>query len=499
MDDEAFRDAGRVAVERIIQYNRSLAATPPSSHPGAADHLVTSQVTPGYLAPLIPSTVPEQGESFEVIRDDLERHIMPGITHWQSPNFMAYFPANSSYPGILGDMYADMLTCAAFSWQASPAVTELETIVLDMLASAMGLDPAYRSSGEGGGCLFGSASEAVLTMMMAARDRFLDDPDSADFRRTAAAATGREVGVGDLVAIVSDQTHSGVEKAAKLLRIRCHKVATTREDGFAMTGASLDAALVSLRRAGLCPFFLCLTLGTTAVCAVDDFATVTPVLDRPENGGIWTHLDAAYAGSALVLPSMQHHLRGTESYDSFEFNPHKWLLTNFDCSCLWLRRRRYLIAAMDITPSYLRNPQSDAGLVTDYRNWGIPLGRRFRALKLWFVLRTYGLAGLRTTIQDHLSHSAALVALVRANGDMEVFTEPRFALCVLRFREGDVVTRLVYERINASGKLFLTGSEVGGHFVIRVVGCSPHVREEHLLGAYETLVSTYEAVLQEIE
>ncbi|CCG83216.1 Aromatic-L-amino-acid decarboxylase [Taphrina deformans PYCC 5710] len=497
MDAEQFKQHAHAAVDRIIAYNRNLSATPPSSQEIDASQLVTSRMSPGYLASRLPSTIPAEGESFESIQADLEAHIMPGITHWQSPNFMAYFPANSSYPGILGDMYSDMLTCAAFNWQASPAVTELETIVMDMLGSAIGLHEGFRSGGEGGGCLFGSASEAVLTMMMAARDRYLDDAE-AGYQSlphgSGGAETGTTVGVDQLVAIVTDQTHSGVEKAAKLLRIKCHKVTTTSADDFAMTAAALEDALTDLRGRGLHPFFACMTLGTTPTCAVDDMPGLKSIFSRPENRVIWTHLDAAYAGSAMILPSMQHYLAGSEDYDSFEFNAHKWLLTNFDCSCLWLQRRRYLIAAMDITPSYLRNEMSDAGLVTDYRNWGIPLGRRFRALKLWFVMRTYGLAGLREHIQRHLAYSDKFVDLVQGNRDMEIIAPPRFALCVLKFRDGDAVTRSVYERINREGKLFLTASVVAGDFVIRVVACAPAVTEAHLVGAYETLVRTYENV-----
>ena len=379
-------------------------------------------------------------------------------------------------------MYADMFTCAAFNWQASPAVTELETIVMDMLADALGLDGSYKSSGEGGGVIFGTASEAALTMMITARDRLLD------------SESGSSTSVDSLVALVSDQTHSGVEKAAKLLRIKCHKIKTFAKEGYAITGASLRTALAELREKGLNPFFLCLTLGTTAVCAIDDFQTITSVLEEPENQMLWTHLDAAYAGAALICPEFQHHLKYSEKYDSFEMNAHKWLLTNFDCSCLWLRARKHLITAMDITPSYLRNPASDAGLVTDYRNWGIPLGRRFRALKLWFVFRTYGLSGMQAHIRKHVEFGRVFAGLVDADSTMEVVAQPRFALTVIRFVDGDIITRAVYERINAEGRLFLTSSVLDGNYVIRIVGCSPHVTREHLVGAYETLAQTYRTV-----
>lgn len=375
---------------------------------------------------------------------------------------MAYFPANSSYPGILADMYSDMLTCAAFNWQASPAVTELETIVLDMLADGLSLDPGFKSQGTDGGVIFGSASETSLTMMIAARDRYL-----------ATHSTNQApIPVEKLVVIISDQTHSGVEKGAKILRLNCHKVATRKKNEFGITGTALSAVLQQLRRDGLHPFFVALTLGTTATCAVDDFASIAPVLNRRENNSVWTHLDAAYAGTAMLLPSLQHYLKHTENFDSFLTNPHKWLLTNFDCTTAWLKDRNSLTTAMDITPEYLKNVHSESGTVTDYRNWGIPLGRRFRALKLWFVIRTYGLSGLQQHLQRHLDYSDRFVSLVRSDPDMTIVVPPRFALCVLKF-ETDEITKAVHKKITDAGKLFLTTTVVANEVVIRVLGASP--------------------------
>ena len=463
--EEEFRKAGYAAVDRIIEYNRSLAALAPADK--EQSHVV-SQVEPGYLSSLIPREIPEHGEPLSTIQDDLEKHIMPGITHWQSPNFMAYFPANSSYPGILADMYSDMLTCAAFNWQASPAVTELETIVMDQLARAIGLSTDFQSQSQGGGVIFGSASEATLTMMIAARDKYVTSVDK-------------------LVVIYSDQTHSGAEKAAKLLGLKTHKIKTRREDEYGITGESMSLALQELREQGLQPFFVILTLGSTSLCAVDDFSSLKPVL---KGQNLWVHLDAAYAGAALILPSQQHYINDhLDLFDSIDMNAHKWLLTNFDCSCLWLRDRQPLIAAMTTDPAYLQNKHSESGLVTDYRNWGISLGRRFRALKLWFVFRSYGLEGLRDHIQRHLDYSEKFTSLVRENKDMTIVGTPRFALCVFKYKND--LTKAVYERINAEGRLFLTSTIVDGETVIRVVGCAPSVTEAHLVGAYNVLVDTY--------
>lgn len=483
MNEDEFRKAGHDAIERIIAYHKSLNATPPATSSSAPQ--VLSQVSPGYLASNISTAFPEHGVSFAEIQKDFEQAILPGITHWQSPNFMAYFPANSSFPAILGDMYSDMVTCAAFNWQASPAVTELETIVLDMLADALSLDPGFKSHGTGGGVIFGSASEASLTMMIAARDRYLESSEDS-------------VPIERLVVIVSDQTHSGIEKAAKLLRVRCHKITTKKEDDYGMTGEALALALSHLRSENLHPFFIGLTLGTTATCAIDHFQSIEPLLSESDNQPIWSHLDAAYAGTAMILPHLQHHLQYTHTFDSFVTNPHKWLLTNFDCTTTWLKNRNFLTKAMDMTPEYLKNKHSESGLVVDYRNWGIPLGRRFRALKLWFVIRSYGLSGCRAHIQRHLDYSDVFVDLVNRNPDMTIIGTPRFALCVLRFAT-DRVTRLVHEKITREGKLFLTGTVVGGEFVIRVVGAAPDVREEHLVGAYRVLVDAHEIVKADLE
>ncbi|ORY82057.1 pyridoxal phosphate-dependent transferase [Protomyces lactucae-debilis] len=493
MDAETFRKAGYAAIDRIIEYHQTLGQVPPadvqmqapsSANDASLKHLtskVVSQVEPGYLGQLIPSVVSELPVPFAQLQQQLEQAIMPGITHWQSPNFMAYFPAQSSFPAILGDMYSDMLTCAAFNWQASPAVTELETIALDALGKAMGLDEGYLSAGKGGGVLFGTASEAVLTMMIAARDRYL--------RRRP------EIKVDQLVVLITDQTHSGVEKAAMLLGLTCRKLKTHKKDAFGLIGSTLEQELAQLQKQGLYACFLCLTLGTTATCAADDFASLTPIIEQHHD--LWTHLDCAYAGAVLICPEYQHYLKYTTQYDSIEYNNHKWGLVNFDCSSLWTRDRAALIAAMDITPAYLRNPHSESGRVLEYRNWGIPLGRRFRSLKLWFVLQTYGLEGMRQMIRNHIAYAETFANLVRKDEHMQLFVEPKFALTVLSFRDGEEMTRAVYERINKDGTLFLTSSVVDGTYVIRVVGCTTQVTEAHLIGAYRVLAETYRQVKAE--
>ena len=319
---------------------------------------------------------------------------------------MAFFPANATYASMLGELYSAAFTAPAFNWICSPAVTELETIVLDWLCKLLNLPDVFLSTGEGGGVIQGSASEAVVTVMVAARDKYL--------RETTSHLSGEELEDAiahkrsRLVALGSDQAHSSTQKAALICGVRYRSVPTSKDNEFSLTGAALLKTISECKAKGLEPFFLTCNLGTTSTCAVDDFASVASSLatlspGRPgQPGEIWVHVDAAYAGAALVCPEYQHYTSDMKNFHSFDMNMHKWLLTNFDASCLFIRRRKDLVDALSITPSYLRNEHSESGLVTDYRDWQIPLGRRFRALKIWFVMRTYGVEGLQKHIRGHI-------------------------------------------------------------------------------------------------
>ncbi|KAI9820317.1 MAG: hypothetical protein M1827_005939 [Pycnora praestabilis] len=515
MDSEQFRKAGYAAIDEIINYYDTI-----------ADRRVLSAVEPGYLRKILPDGPPAQGERWEDIQKDIETKIVPGLTHWQSPNFMAFFPASSTYPGMLGELYSGAFTAAAFNWLCSPAITELETIVLDWLAQMLALPSCYLSSGEGGGVIQGSASEACVTVMVAARDRYL---------RKATEGMGEiekeeRIGVlrGKLVALGSEMTHSSTQKAALIAGVRYRSVPVMIKDEFSMTGDGLRRTLEQCRRDGLEPFFLGATLGTTATCAVDRFGEIAEVMkDWPE---LWTHVDAAYAGSALVCEEYQHHAKHLGAFDSFDMNMHKWLLTNFDASCLYVKRRRNLTDALSITPSYLRNEFSDSGLVTDYRDWQIPLGRRFRALKIWFVMRTYGVEGLKAHIRNHIKLGDLFHSLISSRSDLfQILTTPAFALTVLtvvpRSQSGgasaasppnlaheaytngftpdaasqmkmdaNALTKEVYELINSRGEIYLTSSVISGTYAIRVVSANPKAEEHYIRNAFNILVKTAEEV-----
>ncbi len=340
---------------------------------------------------------------------------------------MAFFPASSTYPGMLAELYSAAFTAPAFNWICSPAVTELETVVLDWLAKLLNLPDSYLSTGQGGGVIQGSASEATVVVMVAARDKYL--------RETTAHLSGLELEDAiahkrsKIVALGSAAAHSSVQKAAQIAGVRFRSVPVSKDDGFALTGAALEKVLEECKTQGLEPFFLATTLGTTATCAVDDFSSIAATVAKyaPPNkpGEIWVHVDAAYAGAALVCPEYHHLTAPFEHFHSFDMNMHKWLLTNFDASCLFVRKRRDLIDSLSIMPSYLRNEYSESGLVTDYRDWQIPLGRRFRSLKIWFVLRTYGVNGLQAHIRNTVKLGETFAGLLATRKDLfKIMTGP---------------------------------------------------------------------------
>ncbi|KEY70937.1 hypothetical protein S7711_00777 [Stachybotrys chartarum IBT 7711] len=500
MDSDEFREAAKAAIDEIAEYYDNISS-----------QRVVADVQPGYLRPLLPASAPLDPEPMAAIRADVRDKILPGITHWASPRFMAFFPCSSSYPAAVAEMYSSAFNGAHFNWVCSPAVTELETVVLDWLAQALGLPDCFLSGGptNGGGVIHGSASEAVLTVMVAARDRYLDravahlpEGDARDeelWRRRSR-----------LVALGSAGTHSSTRKAAQIIGVRFVAVPVAEEEGFALTGGALAATLADLRARGLEPFYLTATVGSTDVCAVDDLEGVARALaadaapaDAPA-GDVWVHVDAAYAGTALLLEENRHLAAPMAGFHSFNVNPHKWMLTTFDCSTLWVRDRALLVtSSLSVKPPYLRNQFSDAQLVTDYRDWQIPLGRRFRSLKLWFVLRAYGLRGLAAHVRRGVALAERLEALLRRRPDLfAVFTPARFGLLTFRVaaaRDAHVNARTeaLYAKVNRDGEFFLTSTVINGKFAIRVCTGVERMREEHVERLFEVLVKGVEGANEE--
>lgn len=416
---------------------------------GVGSHPVRSRVEPGEVRAALPAHPPEGPEPFDAVLADLDDVIVPGLTHWQSPDFFAYFPANSSGPSILGELASAGLGVQGMLWATSPAATELETLVCDWVAELLGLPDRFRSDGPGGGVIADSASSAVLTALIAARHR----------------AGGAEA-VPDLVGYTSAEAHSSVQKAFTVAgfapdQLRLVDVDTTG----AMNPDHLVGLLAADAAAGRRPFFVCATVGTTSTMAVDPVAAIAASCAQHD---AWLHIDAAMAGSAGVVPELRWIHDGVDRVDSWCFDPHKWLFTNFDCDCLFVADRGPLIEALSIVPEYLRNAASESGEVIDYRDWQIPLGRRFRALKLWFVIRHYGAAGLAHHVRRHVELAGIFEGWVAAS-DRFVLAAPRHLnLVCIRSVDGDDATQAVLDAVNESGQAYLTHTRVDGHLVIRV-------------------------------
>lgn len=425
----------------------------------------------------------------------------------QSPNFFAFFPATTTYPSMLGELYSSAFTCAAFNWICSPAVTELETIVLDWMCKLLALPSCYLSTSPngGGGVIQGSASEAIVTVMVAARDRYLNScgegvEDEKERERIIAEKRAK------LVALGSNQAHSSTHKASLITGVKFVTVKT--EDGWKLTGKNLRETIESLKKEGLEPFYLTCTLGTTSTCAIDAFDEIAEV--AAENPNIWIHVDAAYAGSALICEEYQYLTKHFEAFDSFDMNMHKWLLVNFDASCLYVKSRKPLLDALSVTPAYLRNPFTASGAVTDYRDWQIPLGRRFRALKIWFVLRTYGVNGLKAHIRKTVTLGELFTGLLESRRDLfEIIAEPRFGLNVFtvkpgngastlqgeeRLKKANGLTKEVFEKVNAQGKIYLTSTVLDGVYAIRVVNGNQQVEEKYVRRAFDIILKAVEEV-----
>jgi aromatic-L-amino-acid/L-tryptophan decarboxylase len=445
MSPEEFRRHGHRVVDWIADYWERLDELP-----------VRSQLAPGEVAARLPAHPPEEPEDFGALLDDLDEVVVPGLTHWQHPRYFAYFPANSSPAAVLGDLLSSGIGAQGMIWATSPAVTEVEQVVLDWLAEALGLPADFRSDGPGGGVVQDTASTATFTALLAALHR-------------ASGGRIREHGLGGEQWVVygSTQAHSSLLKAAMMAGLGRDSVREVAVDprSQAIDVAALRSAVAEDRAAGRRPVLVLGAAGTTSTGAFDDLEAVA---DVAAEHGLWFHVDAAWAGVAAVCPELREDLRGWERADSVVVNPHKWLLTTFDCSTFWVRDRAALVGALSILPEYLRNPATDSGAVVDYRDWHPQLGRRFRALKLWSVMRTYGLSGMRDHVRDGVALAAHVADLVAADERFELVTERSLSLVVFRLRSGDEDTMRVMEELNASGVAHLSHTRVEGRAAMRL-------------------------------
>ncbi|XP_062113044.1 tyrosine decarboxylase-like [Humulus lupulus] len=501
LDPEEFRRQGHMVIDFIADYYKNIEKYP-----------VLSQVEPGYLKKRLPTSAPFYPESIETILGDVQEHIVPGITHWQSPNYFAYFPSSGSIAGFLGEMLATGFNVVGFNWMSSPAATELESIVMDWLGQMLRLPKSFLFSGNGGGVLQGTTCEAILCTLVAARDRTLK-------------IIGND-NIGKLVVYCSDQTHCAFKKAAQIAGIHPNNfrvIPTTLSSSFAMSPKALRNTIIADVEAGLVPTFLLATVGTTSTTAVDPLG---PLCDVAKEYGMWVHVDAAYAGSICICPEFRHFIDGVEGANSFSFNAHKWFFTTLDCCCLWVKDPAALTQSLSTDPEYLKNKATESKQVVDYKDWQLALSRRFRSLKLWLVLRSYGVEKLRGFLRSHVKMAKLFQGFVQADDRFEVVVPRNFATLCFRIspsainngteahvlseinglrRTGAATTKKMLseneinsklmDSINRSGRIYMTHSVVGGIFLLRFAVGASLTEESHVIEAWNVVKQHADIIL----
>jgi len=462
MTPEQFRQYGRDMVDWVAKYYEDIETLP-----------VLSQVKPGEIRQKLPGAAPQEAEDFATILRDIDKVILPGVTHWQSPNFFAYFPANASGPAILGDLLSSALGVQGMLWATSPACTELETHVLDWLVPMLGLPQKFLSGSSGGGVIQDTASSSSLCAMLAARER------ATNYRSNRRGYDGR------LVAYTSNQAHSSIEKATMVAGIGTDNLRLIEVDErFAMRPEALAMQIARDREASLTPFFVSATVGTTSSNALDPLPAIGAIC---HDNHLWFHVDAAMSGTAGLCPEFRYIQDGLEFADSYTFNPHKWMFTNFDCNCFYVADRKALIDSLSILPEYLRNQATESGEVFDYRDWHIPLGRRFRSLKLWFVIRYYGVEGLQFHVRRHIAMAQQFLEWVKQDERFEVAAPAPLNLVCFRHRGGDQRNEELMNRLNSSGDLYLTHTRLDGRFTLRFCVGQTNTTQRHVEQAWKRI------------
>jgi aromatic-L-amino-acid decarboxylase len=465
MTSEEFRRLGQELVDWIADYYQRIEEYP-----------VLSQVQPGEIRAGLPPNPPQHGESLDTVMVNIEQLIMPGITHWQSPNFFAFFPANTSGPSILAELLSAGLGVQGMSWVTSPACTELETHMLDWLAEMLNLPEKFMSHSAGGGVIQDTASSATLTALLVARER------ASKFSTNENGCDGR------LVAYASTQAHSSIEKAVKIAGLGRKNLRLIEVDKhFAMRSDALAKQIKIDQEAGLMPCFVCATVGTTSSTALDPVREIGLICQEED---IWLHVDAAMSGTAALCPEFRDIQDGLELADSYCFNPHKWMFTNFDCDCFFVADRAALIETLSILPEYLRNIATESGAVIDYRDWHVQLGRRFRSLKLWFVIRHYGVEGLRYHIRRHVELAQEFASWVENDPNFELVAPAPLNLVCFHHKGGDEFNRKLLNNLNLSGNLYLTHTILNDNFTLRLCVGQTHTEEHHVQTAWKLIRQT---------
>lgn len=469
MNKEIFKKYGYEFIDWIADYMTDVTNYP-----------VQSQVRPGMIKDKIPFDPPLESEPMERIFRDFKEIIMPGITHWQHPFWFAYFPANNSPPSILAELLTAGLGAQCMIWQTSPAAAELEEAVLEWLRKMLGLPEGMV------GTIQDTASTATLCALLTAREKATNFESNLKGLKKP------------LIVYASEETHSSIEKGVKIAgygKESLHYIPT--DNMFAMLPSKLEDTIIQDKNKELQPACVVATLGTTSSTAIDPLAAIGEICRRH---GVWLHVDAAFAGTAAILPEKQNMLKGAENIDSFVFNPHKWMLTNFDCSAYFVKDPEMLIRTFEIHPEYLKTGMD--AQVKNYRDWGIQLGRRFRALKLWFVIRSYGVKGLQKMVREHIRLAQMFSAWIEDHKDFELMAPVNLSLVCFRLNDGrseealSVINSRLLESINQTGKVFLTHTSLKGKYVLRLAIGQRTTEERHVRETWDLIKTEAAKILK---
>ena len=470
MKTDEFKKQGYKVIDWLADYYEHVEEYP-----------VLSQVEPGDIRSKLPEKAPNTGRAHDEILNDMNI-LMPGITHWQSPNFHAFFPCATSGPAILGDLISTGLGVNGMSWATSPACTELETHILDWLGDMMDLPVKFKSNSKGGGVIQDTASSASLVALLCSREK------------ASNGRTNENGSNGDFIAYTSSQAHSSIEKAVKIAGIGKNNMRMVDVDQhFSMDSSHLRQLIEKDISNGLKPIFVCATVGTTSSTAIDPVNEIGKIC---KEFGIWLHVDAAMAGPAALCKEYRFINDGLNYADSYNFNPHKWMLTSFDCSIFYVADRSQLINTMSILPEYLKNKTSTSESVFDLRDWGIPLGRRFRALKLWHVINYYGVSGLQEFIRTHMENTKILRSWIEMEKDFEIVTPTPLTLICFRHTKGNNFTEKLLNTINESGKAYMTHTKLNDQYIIRFSVGQTSTTIDHLKETWNYIVKTSKGMIE---